>query len=262
MISVTAVPISVITFSFLLPFCCTAPPIKALLPVIVFIHGESYDWGTGNSFDATTLASTTNVVIVTLNYRVGLFGFLPASQDGNGLRGNYGLMDQVAALHWIQENIAEFGGDPANVTLTGHGFGAACVNLLMISPMASPSLFARVILIKGSALSPWAIARDADFYSRLLAKSLNCPVHDNTLLVDCLRTKSMAELLAVDLKAADERAAFGPIIDGIVIPSEPRTLVPDFVDDDHQQQVYYLKVRWTLFFCRLTRLFCQRQSTT
>ena len=216
---------------------------------MVFIHGESYDWGTGNSFDATTLSSVGNVVIVTLNYRVGLFGFLPASLDGNGLRGNYGLMDQVAALHWIQENIAEFGGDPGNVTLTGHGFGAACVNLLMISPMASSSLFTRVILIKGSALSPWAIARDADFYSRQLAKSLSCPVHDNALLVDCLRSKSMDELLAVDLKAPDQLTAFGPIIDGIVIPSEPRSLVPDFLDDDHQQQVYYLKVSLSgLFF--------------
>lgn len=61
-------------------------------------------------------------------------GFLPAL-DGGASRGNFGLMDQVAALHWIQENIAEFGGDPMNVTLAGHGYGAACTNLLMVSPM-------------------------------------------------------------------------------------------------------------------------------
>jgi len=62
-------------------------------------------------------------------------GFLPVMVDG-AVRGNYGLMDQVAALHWIQENIAEFGGQPNNVTIIGHGYGAACAHLLMISPMA------------------------------------------------------------------------------------------------------------------------------
>lgn len=66
---------------------------------------------------------------------MGVAGFMPAIIDGT-LRGNYGLMDQVAALHWIQENIAEFGGEPSNVTIIGHGIGAACVHLLMLSPMA------------------------------------------------------------------------------------------------------------------------------
>ncbi|PRD36346.1 UNVERIFIED_CONTAM: Neuroligin-2 [Trichonephila clavipes] len=62
-----------------------------------------------------------------------LEGFLPAVEGSS--RGNYGIMDQVAALHWIQENIAEFGGDPKNVTIFGHGHGAACVNLLMLTPL-------------------------------------------------------------------------------------------------------------------------------
>ena len=109
-------------------------------------------------------------------------------------------MDIVAALHWIQENIGEFGGEPHNVTLIGHGHGAACVNLLMISPMASSSLFSRVVLMSGSALSPWAIARDADTYARHLGKVLNCPNFDNVMMVDCLRSKPMDDLLNVDLK--------------------------------------------------------------
>lgn len=69
-------------------------------------------------------------------------GFLPAHVEGS-VRGNYGLMDQVAALHWVQENIAEFGGNADNVTVIGHGFGAACVHLLMLSPMAKGRLFLR-----------------------------------------------------------------------------------------------------------------------
>lgn len=124
-------------------------------------------------------------------------------------------MDQVAALHWIQENIMEFGGDPHNVTIAGHGHGAAMVNLLMISPMAK-GLFSRVILMSGSALSPWAIAYDADLYSRHLGKSLGCPNYDNVVMVNCLRSKSVDEILRVELQVPEHLTGFGPIIDGIV----------------------------------------------
>ncbi|CAG2120047.1 unnamed protein product, partial [Medioppia subpectinata] len=113
--------------------------------------------------------------------------FLPVLVDGV-VRGNYGLMDQVAALHWIQENIAEFGGQSDNVTIIGYGYGAACAHLLMISPMAK-GLFARVILMSGSALSPWAIARDTDIYAKTLAQTLNCPLHES--IVDCLRKRKI-----------------------------------------------------------------------
>ena len=222
----------VLIILFLVSFCLfhflvfpTDRGSKGLLPVMVFIHGDSYDWGSGNPFDGSILSSFGNVLLITLNYRLGVFGFLPASLDGSGPRGNYGLMDQVAALHWIQENIAEFGGDPMNVTLVGHGYGAACVNLLMMSPMASSALFNRVILMSGSAMSPWAVARDADSYAKLLAKSLNCPTYENVVMVDCLRSKSVDDILAVDLKVPEHLSAFGPIIDGIVIPSEPRSII-------------------------------------
>ncbi|KOC69648.1 Neuroligin-2 [Habropoda laboriosa] len=103
-------------------------------PVIVFVHGESYEWSSGNPYDGSVLASYGGVVVVTINYRLGILGFLNANTDSH-LRSpaNYGLMDQIAALHWVQENIGYFGGDPGNVTLIGHGTGAACVNFLMTS---------------------------------------------------------------------------------------------------------------------------------
>ncbi|GFX91744.1 neuroligin-4, X-linked [Trichonephila clavipes] len=100
---------------------------------MVFIHGESYDWNSGNPYDGSVIASAGNIIVITINFRLGIFGFLPAVEGSS--RGNYGIMDQVAALHWIQENIAEFGGDPKNVTIFGHGHGAACVNLLMLTPL-------------------------------------------------------------------------------------------------------------------------------
>lgn len=97
------------------------------------------------------------------------------------MRGNYGLMDQVAALHWIQENIEQFGGASDNITIVGHGYGAACAHLLMLSPMAK-GLFNRVILMSGSALSPWAIARDANVYAEQVGRQLNCPIKVNIII--------------------------------------------------------------------------------
>lgn len=144
---------------------------------MVFIHGGDFETGAGSEFDGSVLAAYGNVIVVTLNYRLGLLGFFPTAV-GNArgnygkcfvlLRllfidyrihfisffwlGNFGLMDQVAALHWLQENIAEFGG-LANITVFGYGSGAACIQLLMLSPMAR-GLFQRGILMSGSALSP------------------------------------------------------------------------------------------------------------
>ncbi|XP_066258610.1 neuroligin-4, Y-linked isoform X2 [Euwallacea similis] len=107
---------------------------QAKYPVVVFIHGESYEWNSGNPYDGSVLASYGGVVVVTVNYRLGILGFLNANTDPYSKNpANYGLMDQIAALHWIQENIAFFGGDPTNVTLLGHGTGAACVNFLLTS---------------------------------------------------------------------------------------------------------------------------------
>ena len=103
---------------------------------MMFIHGESYDWGSGNPYDGSVLASYTDQVVVTINYRLGVLGFLNANtiRHSKARVANYGLMDQIAALQWVQENIALFGGDPGNVTLMGQGTGAACVNFLAISP--------------------------------------------------------------------------------------------------------------------------------
>lgn len=105
-------------------------------PVLLYIHGESYDWGSGNPYDGSVLASYTDQVIVTMNYRLGVLGFLNAnvSPQTKARVANYGLMDQIAALHWVQQHIALFGGDSDNVTLMGQGTGAACVHFLAISP--------------------------------------------------------------------------------------------------------------------------------
>ncbi|XP_076312500.1 neuroligin-4, X-linked-like [Tachypleus tridentatus] len=196
-------------------------------PVIVIIHGESYEWNSGNIYDGSVVASHAEVIIVTLNFRLGVLGFLPTLTGA--ARGNYGLMDQVAALHWIKENIVEFGGNPNNVTVLGHGHGAALVNLLMLSPMAK-DLFSRVILQSGSVLSPWATAPEAVTYTRHLARVLGCPFEDHALLVACMRQQSLSDIMRVQLLVPEHLTAFGPTVDGIVIPNDPELLLRNYPD--------------------------------
>ncbi|XP_023210237.1 neuroligin-3-like [Centruroides sculpturatus] len=212
---------------------------------MMYIHGESYEWNSGNPYDGSVLASFGNVVVITINYRLGVLGFLPAMEGS--ARGNYGLMDQVAALHWIQENVAEFGGDPRNVTLFGHGQGAACVNLLMLSPMAK-GLFQRAIIQSGSALSPWAIAREALTYTRHLARVLGCPIQESNALVDCMRERPVADIMRVQLLVPAHLTAFGPTIDGVMVPDEPTALMEEYTELYGQYDLLFGVSRVESFF--------------
>uniref|UniRef100_A0A8U8BQS1 Uncharacterized protein n=1 Tax=Geospiza parvula TaxID=87175 RepID=A0A8U8BQS1_GEOPR len=100
-------------------------------PVMLFLHGGSYMEGTGNMFDGSVLAAYGNVIVVTMNYRLGVLGFL--STGDQAAKGNYGLLDQIQALRWLHENVGHFGGDPQRITIFGSGAGAACVSLLILS---------------------------------------------------------------------------------------------------------------------------------
>ncbi|CAB3256114.1 unnamed protein product [Arctia plantaginis] len=200
---------------------------KLALPVLVYIHGESYSWSSSHPYDGSVLASYTDLIVVTLNFRLGVLGFLNANPtpQQKARVANYGLMDQIAALHWVQQNIALFGGDPTNITLMGHGSGAACINFLMISPTVMPGLFHRAILLSGSALSSWAIVDDPVYYSLKLAKQLNCTIpedltKDHEIIVDCLREATIEELLSADISPPNFLTAFGPSVDGVVIKTD------------------------------------------
>ncbi|XP_053671133.1 uncharacterized protein LOC128721406 [Anopheles nili] len=187
-----------------------------LKPSIVYIHGESYEWNSGNHYDGTTLAMNGNVIVVTINFRLGVLGFLKTGAKGSA-QGNFGLMDLVAGLHWLRENLVAFGGDPAKITLMGHGTGAALANILAVSPVAG-DLIHRVVLLSGSALSPWAIQRDPLSVKRKVALQTSCAgdvVNDD--LAPCLRTKSLAELMNISLSSPRFLPGFAPFVDGTVI---------------------------------------------
>ncbi|XP_071779131.1 neuroligin-3a isoform X1 [Centroberyx gerrardi] len=191
-------------------------------PVMVYIHGGSYMEGTGNMIDGSVLASYGNVIVITLNYRVGVLGFL--STGDQAAKGNYGLLDQIQALRWISENIGFFGGDSNRITVFGSGIGASCVSLLTLSHH-SEGLFHRAIIQSGSALSSWAVNYQPVKYTRLLAEKVGCNVLDTLDMVDCLRKKSSRELVEQDIQPARYHVAFGPVIDGDVIPDDPEILM-------------------------------------
>ncbi|CAH0714108.1 unnamed protein product, partial [Brenthis ino] len=165
---------------------------KEPLPVVMFIHPGGFYSMTGRSDRAGPhYLLDRDLVLVTINYRLGTLGFL---STGDELApGNNGLKDQVAALKWVQRNIAAFGGDPHSVTLTGYSAGSRSVMLHIISPM-SKGLFHRAISMSGS---PFKVTPPRDNLYHLAvrqAELLNCPTANSTVIVDCLRTKHWRDI--------------------------------------------------------------------
>ena len=115
-------------------------------PVLVWIHGGAYVRGSGDLYDGTSFAKVGDIVVVTLNYRMGVFGFVELGHLDEGLAGsaNNGILDQIAALRWVREHISEFGGDPDQVTISGESAGAGSVMALLASP-AADGLYHRAI---------------------------------------------------------------------------------------------------------------------
>lgn len=199
-------------------------------PVMVFVHGESYEWNSGNPYDGSVLASFGQMVVVTINYRLGILGFLNANVDKFARApANYGLMDIIAALHWIQENIEAFGGNPKSVTLAGHGTGAACVNFLIASSAVPEGLlFHKAILMSGSGLTPWSLVGDPAKYAAYVSHHVNCsPDLSHSHLMKCLRDKPLEAILATPIRTPEFGTAFGPSVDGVVIDTGDISIPPD-----------------------------------
>ena len=201
-------------------------------PVIVWLHTGAFIAASANFSGSRgqTLAAESNLVIVAPNYRLGPFGFLshPAlsAEDPHGASGNYGLMDQQAALRWVRDNIAAFGGDPGNVTLAGTSAGGQSVGLQLVSP-ASQDLFHRAIVQSAYPTTRWTPASEAAVQGDAFAAAIGCAAAAS--LTDCLRAATRDQVLgALPLgmqQVAEPAATFWePIIDGVIVPDEPRTL--------------------------------------
>ncbi|CAH1229566.1 NLGN4X [Branchiostoma lanceolatum] len=197
-------------------------------PVIVVFPGAQYDWGTVRAFDGTAMAEQ-EVVVVTVNYRMGVFGFL--STDDDEALGNYGMLDQIEALKWIQDNIARFGGDPKRVTLMGAAAAGNLVSLHLISPY-SEGLFHGAIISGGGMMSPTAVLLPpykAVDLAKELAEKLECSTESTADIVSCLREKTADELVETKVTgpAMMVMGAFSPTIDGPggVIAASPRVMI-------------------------------------
>lgn len=174
------------------------PNIKPLnhLPVMVWIHGGGFFWGSGNDdVYGPEFLVRQGVILVTFNYRLGAFGFLCLHTED--VPGNAGMKDQVAALRWVKSNIEKLGGDPGNVTIFGESAGAASVSYHLISPM-SKGLFKRAIVQSGSALSWWAQDFEPRERALLLARKLGFDSEDDKELYEFFKSQPME--LFVNLK--------------------------------------------------------------
>jgi para-nitrobenzyl esterase len=216
-----------------------------LRPVMFFIHGGGNVTGSSimSSFGAILyngkyFAEKTGVVVVTINYRLGPFGYFAhpglTNEDPNKSSGNYGLLDQIFALQWVQRNIANFGGDPTNVTIFGESAGGRNVLSLVVSPLAS-GLFTKAIIESGAPLfvdQPLAATgdpngRNAEDIGLQFAKALGCDTSSDPTA--CLRTRTPAELLKA--MPSDELGIaglmYGPNVDGYVIPASTTEILRD-----------------------------------
>ena len=201
------------------------PPEHAL-PVMVWLHGGSNTVGSGSQSTYGGAALTQHgVVLVTLNYRLGVMGFFShpelSNESAHHSSGNYGLLDQLAALAWVKHNIAQFGGDPDNVTLFGESAGAIDAALLMTSPL-SAGLFRRVISESGPAFGPARTLSEAEAFGS--AVSALAPADSQSTALQRLRALSAAEVEKLVVKAREHFPAdiTSATADGWVLPQSPQ----------------------------------------
>ncbi len=211
---------------------------EAKLPVMVWIHGGGLVQGSSSqkindrlSYDGRFLAEKSNVVVVTINYRLGQLGFLahPAlsAESSENVSGNYGLLDQIFALRWVQKNIQNFGGDPNNVTIFGESGGGKSVCALLASPLAT-GLFHRAIIQSGGCPANLRKLRDsseresAEAQGQRFATAIGCASAPD--VVGCLRSKSIQEILntlpgEASILSTAEKWDF--TVDGYALPESP-----------------------------------------
>lgn len=176
--------------------------VESLRPVLVWIYGGRFLIGSAsqNVYSPAYMLDH-DLVMVSIQYRVGPYGFL--STGDASAPGNYGMHDQVLALKWIQENIAQFGGDPGQVTVSGHSAGSAAAHMHLLSPL-SKGLLHRSISLSGTGANFWATrSQDHSKYAKKMGSIFNCDNEDSESLIKCLRKVDPVELTEAQWKLHD-----------------------------------------------------------
>ncbi|XP_023726680.1 esterase E4 isoform X2 [Cryptotermes secundus] len=188
----------------------------APLDVMVWIHGGGWFTGSGNTdLYGPQYLLDRDIILVTINYRLGSIGFL--STEDAECPGNNGMKDQVAALRWVRDNIASFGGNPNSVTIFGESAGGGSTHFHMLSP-ASKGLFQRAISQSGVASSPWVLTPPGrpKLLAALVASVFNCPVQPSSELISCLRKQDAYKLYGAEFSIPSSTippVAFIPVIE-------------------------------------------------
>jgi para-nitrobenzyl esterase len=216
-------------------------------PVVVYIHGGSFVSGSGSMewYDGEAMAAK-GVVYITVNYRLSVFGFMAhpelTKESGCGASGNYGILDLIAALKWVKTNIANFGGDPGNVTIAGESAGAGCVCVLMASPLAK-GLFHRAIAESGGYFSKESMG--------MMTKTMEETEQAGVAFQKAQSRTSIAEMRQISardlMKAARKELAI-PIIDGYVLPDSVYDIFAAGKQNDVPLIVGYNADEGTMFF--------------
>ncbi|XP_060547152.1 cholinesterase-like isoform X2 [Pantherophis guttatus] len=206
------------------------PQPSSTVPILVWIHGGSYLIGTSSLelYNGASLSAAENVIVVTINYRLGALGFLylpPA------VPGNLGLWDQQLALKWVKENAAAFGGDPSRVTIFGQSAGGSSVNFHLLAPK-SQDLFAQAVIQSGTANAfyAWRSPEKAKQKSLEFVHLLGCSEDNNNSIVHCLQSKNVSELIQHEIALLFKgdffmNFPFSPTVDGEFLLGDPEKLM-------------------------------------
>lgn len=227
-------------------------------PVMVFIHGGSFHIGSSYDYGVEGIVEnlvTKDVVVVVIQYRLGVFGFLATDDPAYG--GNWGLWDQVEALKWVKDNVLEFGGDSSRVTIFGESAGAVSVSLLSYIP-AAQDYFHQAIEQSGSGYTYGVLNDNSVTATLLLAEKLGCENDNEELLVNCLRDKpaqhildTHRQLFELAYKPEDGslsvRLKWNPRIDGYLIPDSMKNLAmtlqpkPTIIGTTNLEMAYFVQ---------------------
>ncbi|XP_033631537.1 uncharacterized protein LOC117293354 [Asterias rubens] len=232
------------------------------LPVVIFIHPGGGTVGASSVYDAVPLSSNIEAVVVVINHRLGALGFL--STEDEEAPGNYGLHDALASLKWVSKYIGSFGGDSHHITVIGHGSGSVIAHLLVMSEKVE-GLFQQAVLMSASGLvrplsnpvQPSPIEQ-----ARILARSVDCPIDSNEVMIKCLREKPALDV-AGSSRYSPFEIPFRPIIDGNILTDDPRALLKsgtinnvDLIIGMTQDEVS--AISFPLFFSNVS--FCPTQE--
>ncbi|XP_046601547.1 esterase E4 [Neodiprion lecontei] len=213
------------------------PSLTGSRPVMVWIHGGLFSYGDGGSdIYSPDYLMKTDIVHVGINYRLGILGFLQLEHEAAS--GNMGLKDQIAALKWLKENIAQFGGDPNNITLFGQSAGAVSAQYLLLSPLAK-GLFHKAIMQSGVLSVPWAYVSEPLKMAHRYVAAFGKDITDQNEIVEYLRTIPAHKLIEMQTKISTPEETinlvlpFGPTVDN----KSMRPLMPKPIEELAQKGI-------------------------